>query len=122
MTELIFILFLLLTKHLLVDFPLQTPFQYLNKGTWLHKGGLLHSILHGIGTFIILSCFTTFPLVISLALMDFVLHYLIDYAKVNINKKLGYTPINSEEFWWLLGVDQWLHQLTYLAIVLIMKG
>jgi hypothetical protein len=122
MFEIVLILFLLLSKHFLVDFPLQTSFQYLNKGTWLHLGGLLHSALHGVGTLVILLCFTTLPLAIGLAIMDFVLHYLIDYGKININRKLGYTPVNSEQFWWLLGLDQWLHQLTYLAIVLIMKG
>lgn len=119
MVETVFVIFLLLSKHLLVDFPFQTSFQYLNKGTWLHLGGLLHSSLHGIGTLIILLCFTNPLLAFALAVLDFVLHYLIDYCKVNINRKLGYSPVNSEQFWWLLGIDQWLHQLTYLAIVLI---
>ncbi len=122
MVETVLVIFLLLSKHLLVDFPLQTSFQYLNKGTWLHLGGLLHSSLHGIGTLIILLCFTNPLMAFTLAVLDFVLHYLIDYGKVNINRNLGYSPVNSEQFWWLLGLDQWLHQLTYLGIVLIMKG
>lgn len=41
MVELLFWLF---TKHFIVDFPLQAfPYQYQNKGTYGHPGGLLHS-------------------------------------------------------------------------------
>ena len=36
----------LLLKHMVADFFLQTPFQYLNKGTYGHPGGLLHSGIH----------------------------------------------------------------------------
>ncbi len=32
-----------LCTHFLVDFVLQTPFQYRNKGTYGHAGGLLHA-------------------------------------------------------------------------------
>ena len=33
----------LMVKHALADFYLQTPYQYLNKGTYGHPGGLLHA-------------------------------------------------------------------------------
>lgn len=112
------ILFLLFTKHLIVDFPLQQKYQYSNKGTYGHPGGLLHSGLHALGTYFV---FVFFPPAnaIAFAMMDFFLHYHIDWAKVNINKKLGWGPTTHEEFWWLLGFDQYLHVLTYLGMVLI---
>jgi hypothetical protein len=36
----------LLVKHAVADFYLQTPYQYLNKGIYGHPGGLLHSGIH----------------------------------------------------------------------------
>ena len=41
---------LLQMKHFAVDFLLQTRYQWENKGTYLHPGGLLHAGLHGLGT------------------------------------------------------------------------
>ena len=114
MTELLLFV-LMLTKHFVADFPLQNKYQYLNKGTYFHLGGVLHSGLHGLFTFVIFIFFTPFS--IAYALVDFVMHYNIDWIKVNINKKLGYTPTDHEEFWWLLGADQYLHQLTYAALI-----
>lgn len=115
------IIFLLSTKHFIVDFPLQNKFQWANKGTYLHPGGILHAALHGIGTFACLYWFA--PLVaIQLAIVDAVVHYHIDWAKMNLNKKLGWGPTTDEQFWWLLGFDQWLHAITYIAIVSYLIG
>ncbi len=109
------ILFLLFTKHFVIDFPLQKPYQWMNKGTYGHPGGLLHSGLHGLGTWLSLVWFT--PYAIALALFDFVVHYHIDWAKMNLNAKMGWGANTHEEFWWLLGLDQYIHSLTYIAIV-----
>jgi hypothetical protein len=108
------ILVLLFSKHFLIDFPLQTPYQYLNKGTYGHPGGLLHSGLHGLGTFIVLVMFT--PLAYLFAIADFLVHYHIDYFKVKLNNHLQLTPENPR-FWTLLGIDQYLHAMTYIAMV-----
>lgn len=108
-------LLLLLTKHLIVDFPLQGPYQYKNKGTFLHSGGLLHAGLHGLGTASCLIWFT--PLWFAVSCFDFVCHYLIDYSKMNLNRIWNLRPTTSEQFWWLLGLDQYLHQITYLIII-----
>lgn len=120
MNEILLILTLLFTKHFIIDFPLQTKFQWSNKGTYGHPGGLLHSALHGIGTYLCLFLFA--PLAaIYLAVLDCVIHYHIDWAKMNLNKKLGYGPNTHEQFWWLLGLDQFLHALTYIGIVDIIR-
>ena len=116
----ILILALLFVKHFVIDFLLQGPFQYKNKGTYLHPGGILHVFLHGIGTFVVFVFVApTLILALSLALIDFLLHYHIDWAKMNLNRKLGYGPTTHEQFWWLLGFDQLLHALTYLGLVFI---
>lgn len=104
------ILFWLFTKHFFFDFLLQTQYQFLNKGKYGHFGGILHSGLQGLGTFIILG-----PIA---ALIDFVVHYHVDWAKVQINSRYGWKADTSEKFWWLLGFDQYLHTLTYLGLAM----
>lgn len=100
---------LLFTKHFILDFIFQTPYQYLNKGKYGHPGGLLHSGLQGSGTFLILGW--------QAALIDLVIHYHIDWAKVQVNSRFKLKPDNSEKFWWLLGLDQYLHYMTYALLV-----
>ena len=108
----------LFVKHFIVDFPLQKPYQYLNKGIYGHMGGILHSSLHAVGTLIVFTYFTELLFFSSiLALIDFVAHYHIDWAKVQINKRFGWGPTTHEEFWWLLGLDQLLHALTYIGLI-----
>ena len=114
------ILILLFLKHFIVDFPLQNKFQWSNKGTYGHLGGILHSGLHGIGTFFCFIFFTDLPSAMCFAIIDFSFHYHIDWVKMNINKKLGWGPTTHEQFWWLLGLDQLLHSLTYLMLVYLL--
>lgn len=110
------LIFLLFTKHFIIDFPLQGPYQWQNKGTYGHPGGLLHSGLHGIGTFICFY-FVAPHAAIYIALIDMLVHYHIDWAKMNINAKFGWAANTHPEFWWLLGLDQYLHTITYVGLV-----
>ena len=113
----ILILTLLFLKHFIIDFPLQNKYQWSNKGTNGHMGGILHAGLHGIGTLLCLVFFVDPSFAVIIASLDSVLHYHIDWAKMNINKKMSWAPTTHEQFWWLLGLDQLLHSLTYIAIV-----
>jgi hypothetical protein len=112
----ILILTLLFLKHFIIDFPLQNKYQWSNKGTYGHMGGILHAGLHGIGTLLCLVFFVDPLFAVIIASLDCVIHYHIDWAKMNINKKMGWAPTTHEQFWWLLGLDQLLHSLTYIAI------
>ena len=103
-------------KHFIVDYLLQTPYQFLNKGFYAHPGGLLHAGLHGLGTVIALWIFADLPWILIMAIFDMIVHYHIDWAKVKINRKFGWTAENPK-FWWLFGFDQLLHWLTYCAII-----
>ena len=116
MHELLLIFTLLIVKHFIVDFPLQTKYQWSNKGTYAHPGGILHSGLHGIGTYLCLFWYAPIAAV-YLAFADMFIHYHIDWAKMSLNAKMGWGPNTHEEFWWLLGLDQFLHYLTYIAIL-----
>lgn len=118
-TEKLFVLlFLFQIKHFVCDYPLQKPYQYLNKGIYGHLGGILHATIHGIATFICLIFFTKYAVI--LCLFDAIIHYHIDWAKVKINKKYGWLCNNSDKFWILLGIDQLLHNLTYVLIIYFM--
>ncbi|MDD5151232.1 MAG: DUF3307 domain-containing protein [Flavobacterium sp.] len=106
-----------MTKHFFCDFPFQIPYMYKNKGKYLHLGGILHSLTHGIFTGVILSILH--PTYIWLAIIDFILHYHIDWAKVKINTYFNLQPNNSEWYWVLLGFDQLCHFYTYFGIAYI---
>jgi hypothetical protein len=114
----IFVIFtLLFTKHLVADFFIQTPYMYLNKGKYGHPGGLLHSGIQALGTFMSLWWFAPIEFCLYVTLFDFIIHYHTDYAKVKINNRFGWKPDNSENYWRLLGLDQFVHCMTYVAIV-----
>jgi hypothetical protein len=116
------ILFGLQLKHLICDWWLQGPYQYKHKGIYGHPGGLLHSAIAVVGTTVVLGL--AWPWLSSLDAMalltvvalEFLYHYHVDWAKVQINRWLGLGPMTHEAFWWLLGFDQFLHQISYLAI------
>jgi hypothetical protein len=108
--------FMFMMKHFIVDFLLQFRYQWSNKGTYGHPGGLLHAGLHGIGTALCLLMFS-WEDILFLALLDALFHYHIDWAKMNLNARMGWTATTSEYFWWLLGLDQLLHMMTYIAII-----
>ncbi|PPC87537.1 MAG: hypothetical protein CTY37_03360 [Methylotenera sp.] len=110
-------LFLLFIKHFICDFPLQAyPWMYRNKGTYLHPGGIVHALIHGIGTTIVLLPFISL-VALMYGIVDWLVHYHIDWAKMGVSKRYDLQPNNSEKFWILLGFDQLLHHITYFALV-----
>ena len=112
------LLFWLFTKHFIADFPLQAhPWFYTNKGTYLHPGGMAHAAIHGFCTFMVVAyCIESFGWAVFAMWVDAVLHYHIDWAKMNVGAQYGLLPNNSEWFWILLGFDQYLHALTYFFL------
>jgi hypothetical protein len=111
----LFILFL--TKHFVIDFLCQNEYQWSHKHIWMHPGGQIHAGLHMIGTAVILltTPYLPYDMAIVLGMYDGAIHYLIDFAKMNINIYKKWTPSNPQ-FWYLTGLDQFLHYLTYCAI------
>lgn len=110
-------------KHLLVDWCWQPEYEWKNKGIFGHWGGIRHSVKNGFGTAI---CFgimgIAFPTIFYVFCIDFGVHYLIDWCKMNINKKMGWAPTTHNQFWWLTGLDQCLHQLCYILLIFIFVG
>lgn len=104
-------------KHFIVDFPLQGPYQWMNKGTYGHLGGILHAGLHGLGTFLALWLFADIYWIVLMGLFDALVHYHVDWVKMNVNKRFGWKADTHPQFWWSLGLDQLAHWLTYVVII-----
>jgi Protein of unknown function (DUF3307) len=110
---------LLQFKHFICDGPLQTSKMVQQKSIYAASLGILHSALHGLGTGVVLFFFApSIAMTAGFALVDFVVHYHIDYLKENIIKYFRW-DFSDAEFWWALNADQALHQFTYLGIVAV---
>ena len=111
----------LMFKHAIADFFLQTPYQYLNKGRYGHPGGFVHAGIHtALTPLVYLVLLPGSLLVVSaLAIGEFALHYHIDWLKEQVTHKNGWTT-RDPGFWHALGADQLVHGLTYLVIVAVL--
>ena len=124
LNELFLFLILLQVKHWYIDFVNQTNEEVASKGIYGDRAGIYHSAKHGAGTLLVVWFITGAPYLfwaVLLGIIDFVLHYHIDWAKININKKYNYT-VQDKQFWAWLGADQLAHQICYIALAWMMFG
>jgi len=114
------VLLALQIKHFLCDFVLQTEFQVRTKGIYGHLGGVLHSGLHILGTIPALMILGAPVTVIAIVLaVEFAIHYHTDWTKVQIDQRCHWET-TDQRYWILFGLDQLVHQLTYLGIVYVL--
>ena len=102
-------------KHYAADFVLQT--------TWMARGKekgegwfaplLVHTLCHAGLTLLIALLIA--PRLWWLALVDIAAHLAIDRLKA-IAALWGRWRADQREFWWLMGFDQFLHQITNIAL------
>ena len=111
-------------KHFIADFLLQTKYQYSNKGTYGHLGGILHVAIHGISSlpivYFLSPNFLTLSTSILVVVFEMSVHYHIDWAKMNLNTRMDWKCDKNDEFWTLLGFDQLFHYLTYSIMAVLM--
>lgn len=107
----------LFAKHLVADYLTQTPWMIAGKGNLRHLGGYTHAAIHSVGTIIVLLIVGMDPaFALTVALTEFVLHYLLDFAKDHYSR--GVNPSARPHLYWgLYGLDQTFHALTYVGIV-----
>ncbi|MCJ2135638.1 DUF3307 domain-containing protein [Methylobacterium sp. J-026] len=108
-------------KQLAADFLLQT--------TWMAQGKdrasawavplCAHTGLHGLGTLLI--ALPVKPALWWLALVDFAVHTAIDRGKSLIGRRTR-LPATDARFWWLIGIDQFLHQATHIGLAAILAA
>ena len=107
----------LLAKHFLFDFVLQSRFQLANKHIYGHPGGLLHAGLHIMGTLpIFLLCPPSLGGGSAILVGEFAAHYHIDWAKDQLLRRTGWGYAEGR-YWAVFGFDQLVHGLVYVAIV-----
>ena len=107
-------------KHYLCDFVLQTQSQVLAKGIYGAMGGIRHAGFHAIGSVPALLVLTRSPLaILAFVLFEFVLHYHVDFTKARVDAAQGWT-VADQQYWFVFGLDQFVHQLTYLAFVYVL--
>jgi hypothetical protein len=106
-------------KHFVADFALQTGWMFRGKSIYGHPGGLAHAGVHMLGSLPALAVMGLAPVAILLVVMaEGGVHYHLDWAKERLAHSLGAGP-QDRLFWLLIGADQFLHYLTYMAMILV---
>lgn len=111
------LLTLLQVKHLFADYFLQTPRMLSGRDEYIHLGRAQHAGLHAVfsvGAFLVIGAPVMFTLMLCLA--EWVVHYHIDWAKGRHTAIKKHGP-NEAGYWRAFGVDQLMHQLTYVAMI-----
>ena len=112
-------LFLLVVKHCILDLALQ-PLSYPEGKSKFNYFGLYahlqHYIPHGLGTVFVLLFFVDPCTALICGLIDYILHWHIDFSKTHTRAYFGWTNKNRQ-FWLLNALDQLLHFSTYYGII-----
>ncbi len=106
-------------KHFVADYLLQPGWILAGKGNIFHPGGYAHAGVHAVMSLVVLLLVGT-PIGLAAAICagEFVLHYALDYSKIQYSKGV-HVESQPARFWALHGIDQLAHQLTYVAMVFI---
>jgi len=121
MDNTLLLLILLMAKHTVADYFFQTSWMIQDKSIYAKRGGIAHAKLHGLLTFFVL-----WPLgvpaifAIMLSALDAFIHYHVDYVKSNWMKKHNPSP-NSQPYWAAHGIDQFLHFMTYILLIVLLS-
>ncbi|MGR3713953.1 MAG: DUF3307 domain-containing protein [Shimia sp.] len=109
-------------KHLVADFFLQNAKMIMGREKYWHMGRALHAGVHAVFSVLVLAVFGT-PLgaLAALVIVEFVVHFHIDWAKARYSVDRNLQPTEAC-YWYAVGTDQALHQLTYLVMVWIWVG
>jgi hypothetical protein len=109
-------LLLLLIKHAIIDLGVQSQLHGINKSNYFGNAHE-HYLHHGISTLVIAGlCLPAVPAILC-AIIDYFIHWQIDYAKHKVNNYLKIAP-RSIAWWWTNVIDQCLHFLTYYFLVI----
>lgn len=122
------VFFLLIIKHFICDFALQGRFKGAHTKHLLTScKGHLHAIDHAVGTALvfmfasswaIIQGKTIFVTIILFGILDYMLHFMIDWLKNNFVVANNMNQ-SQRQFWILSCVDQCLHTTCYLVYVVL---
>ena len=124
LVEIIVLLWAFQFKHLLADYYMQTPYHYENKGKavgWI-RPLFEHAYIHASWTGVIAVAYMLQTgkledgfLVAFVMLLDLTTHFVIDRWKAT----QGVGP-DTKKFWTGLGIDQMLHHLVGITIIVVL--
>ncbi|TPW26472.1 DUF3307 domain-containing protein [Pararhizobium mangrovi] len=104
-------------KHFAADYLLQPKWMLANKTNLAHPGGYLHALVHVAGSLIVLVLYGVAAVPMTLILVaEGLVHFAIDYSQTRWAERHAGAS-NTWTFWAAHGTDQFLHQLTYVAVV-----
>jgi|SRR5665213_773978 len=104
-------------KHLVCDFIIQTRYQVDDKGFYGRAGGIMHAMWHILFSIPALLILTRDAgMIAALLLLEFLVHYHTDWMKARTQRLRGWTQ-NDAIYWVAFGADQFVHQLTYIAMI-----
>jgi hypothetical protein len=109
-------------KHFICDFVIQTAYQVRTKGIYGHPGGFIHAGTHALTSLpAIIVWGPSWQLILALVVAEFLIHYHMDWFKEHLGKRMRWT-VTDGPYWALFGADQFVHQLTYVAMLAILSG
>ncbi len=102
-------------KHVVADFLFQTG--AIARGKERRRGWLGPLALHALGHagLTLALALVVAPRLWWLAPVDFAIHFAVDRGKSVLGHRLELSR-DDVRFWWLIGFDQFLHQLTNLGL------
>ncbi len=116
-TTILLLFCLLQIKHLFADYFLQTSRMMTGRETYMHLGRAQHAGVHGfLSVPVFLMSEAGYGFIAVLVALEWLVHFHIDWAKAHYSKTRDLHP-GQARFWQAFGVDQALHQLTYVAMV-----
>lgn len=106
-------------KHFVADFVLQTG--WMAHGKEGRTGWLVPLVAHALihAGLALLICLVVLPRLWWLAILDFTTHIIIDWGKSLVGRWGGWDSGHAL-YWWLFGLDQFLHQVTNIALAAIL--
>ena len=108
---------LLQIKHLFGDYFMQTRKMLEGRSAYLHMGRAQHAAVHALLSIpVFLVTGAGYGFVLALIVAEWVVHFHLDWAKARYSEARGLEP-SQARFWGAFGVDQALHQLTYIVMV-----
>ncbi len=116
--ELTFILLLVYQfKHYIADFPLQR--EYMLRKTLPQWDFVLPLVLHCLvhAALTLLICLYFAPQLWWMAVVDFVVHFVMDRLKSGPRYLGRFNNLSKPGFWNVLGFDQMIHHITHIYII-----
>ncbi len=116
-STILLLLCLLQIKHMFADYFLQTPRMLADRAIYIHAGRAQHAVIHAVGSaiaFLLIGAPAGF--IMTLCIVEMIVHFHIDWGKARHSAASGCGPSDAR-FWRAAGIDQALHQLTYVAMI-----